>query len=406
MELNLTIIGLLLSIIFSSLEIALISANKLQIDVWIKQKYKLATLTQNILNKKSKFLIVTLIGTTLSNILCSSFCTIYLLKNNLISSHLTFIPIAMIILLFGELLPKNIIRQYSNIMLMILSPIMYSFYILFYPFVLLLNNFNLFNKNTYINIASDLKTNKRLEFKNLYEQAEDVKSIDKNEKEIISNIFKYSTKTVDEVMTPRIEISALSKEMNLDEVAHIFIDSGHSKLPVYNKNIDEIIGMIYLYDLYTKPEKLEDIIKNVIFTPFSKRVTDLMTEFKNKNHSIAIVLDEHGGTAGLITLEDIFEELFGDFEDEFDYEELKINKLNDGSILVNAKMECNIFNEKYNKIIPKGDYETLGGYIINKIGRIPNKNEHLFLDIGQVIIKNSSSRRIKQIQIYLNNNGS
>ena len=98
--------------------------------------------------------------------------------------------------------------------------------------------------------------------------------------------------------------------------------------------------------------------------------------------------------------------MFGDFEDEFDYEELKINKLDDGSILVNAKMECNIFNEKYNKIIPKGDYETLGGYIINKIGRIPNKNEHLFLDIGQVIIKNSSSRRIEQIQIYLNNNGS
>ena len=404
MELNLTIIGLILSIIFSSLEIALISANKLQIDVWIKQNYKLGKLTKNILDQKSKFLIVTLIGTTLSNILCSSFCTIYLIKNNLISSNLTFIPISIVILLFGELLPKNIIREYSNIMLMLLSPIMYFFYILFYPFVILLNNFNLFNKNKYLNITSDLKSTKRLEYRNLYEQVEDVKSIDKNEKEIISNIFKYSSKTVDEVMTPRIDISAISKNMSLDEVAHVFIDSGHSKLPVYNENIDNIIGVIYLYDLYTKPAKLDNIIKEVIFTPFSKLVMDLMTDLKNKNHSISIVLDEHGGTSGLITLEDIFEELFGRFEDEFDYEELDINKLNDGSIILNAKTECNIFNNKFNNIVPRGDYETIGGYIINKIGRIPNLNEHLFLDIGQVIIKKSSSRRIEQIQIFLNNN--
>ena len=403
MELNLTIIGLILSIIFSSLEIALISANKLQIDVWIKQNYKLSRLTKKILDNKSKFLIVSLIGTTLSNILCSSFCTIYLLNNNLISSHLTFIPISIVILLFGELLPKNIIREYANIMLMILSPIMHFFYILFYPFVIILNNFNLFNKNTYLNITSDIKSNKRKEFKNLYEQAEDVKSIDENEKKIISNIFNYSSKTVDEVMTPRIDISAISKNMSLDEVAHVFIDSGHSKLPVYDENIDNIVGMIYLYDLYTKPSNINDIIKEVIYTPFSKLVMDLMTDLKNKNHSIAIVLDEHGGTAGLITLEDIFEELFGEFEDEFDYEELNIKTLKDGSIILNAKTECDTFNEKYNKLIPNGDYETIGGYIINKIGRIPNKNEHLFLDIGQVIIKKASSRRIEQLQIYLNN---
>ena len=225
----------------------------------------------------------------------------------------------------------------------------------------------------------------------------------KMKKKIISNIFNYSSKTVDEVMTPRIDISAISKNMSLDEVAHTFIDSGHSKLPVYDESIDNIVGMIYLYDLYTKPSNINDIIKEVIFTPFSKLVMDLMTDLKNKNHSIAIVLDEHGGTAGLITLEDIFEELFGEFEDEFDYEELNIKTLKDGSIILNAKTECDTFNEKYNKLIPNGDYETIGGYIINKIGRIPNKNEHLFLDIGQVIIKKASSRRIEQLQIYLNN---
>ena len=402
-ELNLTIIGLILSIIFSSLEIALISANTLQIDVWIKQNFKFSLLTKKILDNKSNFLIVTLIGTTLSNILCSSFCTVYLIENNIVTSNLTFIPISIIILLFGELLPKTIIRQYSNIMLLILSPLMYFFHIIFFPLTFIFSNFDIVNKKIFSIGKNELKNIKRQEVKYVYEQANDIESIDKNEKKIISNIFKYSTTIVSEVMTPRTEISAISNDLTLDEIAHIFIDSGHSKLPVYKDNIDNIIGMIYLYDLYTKPSKKEDIIKNVMYVPFSKLITDLMNELKDKNHSIAIVLDEHGGTAGLITLEDIFEELFGDFEDEFDYEELELILNDDGSILVNAKMDCNMFNDKYNNIIPTGDYETLGGYIINKIGRIPSKNEHLFLDIGQVIIKNSTSRRIEQIQIYLKN---
>ena len=401
-ELNLTIIGLILSIIFSSLEIALITANKLQIDVWIKQKYKLGSITKKILENKSKYLIVTLIGTTLSNILCSSFFTVYLINNNIISSSLTFIPISIIILLFGEIIPKTIIREYANIMLMILSPIMILFYYLFYPIVFIFNKLNIFNKEIYLNIKSEKKNIKRQEVKNVYEQADDDTSIESGEKEIISNIFEYSTKNVSEIMTPRTDISAISDQLSLDEIAHIFIDSGHSKLPVYKENIDNIIGMIYLYDLYSKPKNLSEIIKETLTVPFSKPVNDLMEELKEKNLSIAIVIDEHGGTAGLVTIEDIFEELFGDFEDEFDYDEIKMNKNDDGSISVNAKIECNIFNNKFGNIIPEGDYETLGGYIINKIGRIPHENEHLFLDIGQIIIKKSSSRRIKQMQIFLN----
>tara|TARA_S200000501_G_scaffold89229_2_gene82327 strand:+ start:72122 stop:73336 length:1215 start_codon:yes stop_codon:yes gene_type:complete len=402
LELNLTIIGLILSIIFSSLEIALITANKLQIDVWIKQKYKLGNIAKDILENKSKFIIVTLIGTTLSNILCTSFFTVFLINNNIVSSSLTFIPISIVILLFGEIIPKTIIREYSNIMLVIMSPLMISFYYIFYPIVFIFNKFNIFNNEVYLNIKNEKKNLKRQEVKNVYEQAVDDESIESNEKEIISNIFEYSTKNVSEIMTPRTDISAISNQLSLDEIAHIFIDSGHSKLPVYKDNIDNIIGMVYLYDLYSKPKNLSEIIKETLIVPFSKPVNDLMDELKQKNLSIAIVIDEHGGTAGLVTIEDIFEELFGDFEDEFDYNIEEVKENNDGSITINAKIECDIFNSKFGNIFPEGDYETIGGYIINKIGRIPNENEHLFLDIGQVIIKKSSSRRIKQLQIYLN----
>ena len=140
-------------------------------------------------------------------------------------------------------------------------------------------------------------------------------------------------------MTPRINIASISRDSTLDEASHAFIDSGHSKLPIYKDNIDNIIGVIYLYDLFTKPSSLTSIIKDVLYVPFSKSITDLMEQFKKENHSLAIVLDEHGGTAGLITIEDVFEELFGEFEDEFDFEENDSKKLEDGSILVNAKME-------------------------------------------------------------------
>ena len=402
LELNLAIIGLILSIIFSSSEIALISANKLQIDVWIKQKYKLSNLTKHILENKSKYLIVSLIGTNVSNILCTSFATVFFINNTKISSSLIFIPIAVIILLIGEILPKTIIREYANIMMLILSPFIRTFYFVFYPFVMVLNKFNWSEKKIYLNSLTEQKEKKRLEFKNLYEKADDPNSIEKDEQEIISNIFEFSKTAVSEVMTPRTDISAISSDLSLDEIAHAFIDSGHSKLPVYKNNVDNIVGIVYLYDLYTKPSNISEIIKEILYVPFSKLVSDLMSQFKNENHSLAIVLDEHGGTAGLITIEDVFEELFGEFEDEFDYEELKSKKLEDGSVLLNAKMEYEIFNEKYGNIIPNGDYETIGGYIINRIGRIPNKNEHLFLPIGQVIIRNSSSRRIEQVQIYLN----
>ena len=400
LELNLAIIGLISSIIFSSSEIALISANKLQIDVWIKQRYRLGRLTKNILDNKSKYLIVSLIGTNLSNILCSSFFTVYLVKNSMISSNIAFIPIAIIILLLGEILPKTIIREYSNIMILILSPIIQLFYFIFYPLVIVLNKFNWTNTKSYLKQLSKQKEIKREEFQHLYEQVEDLNSMDQDEKEIISNIFEYSKSNASDVMTPRTNISSISVNSTLDETAHSFIDSGHSKLPIYKESIDNIIGVVYIYDLFSKPSNLEAIIKDVLYVPFSKSISDLMEQFKEENHSIAIVLDEHGGTAGLITIEDVFEELFGEFEDEFDFEENDSKKLEDGSILVNAKMECELFNDVYGEIFPEGDYETIGGYITKQINRIPHKNEHLFLPAGHIIIRDASSRKIEKIQIY------
>ena len=309
------------------------------------------------------------------------------------------IPIAIIILLFGEILPKTIIREYANISIVILSPILIISRLLMFPILFIIKKFG-FMDVTENQSSADKLEEKRDDLQFVYEQVVDKETIEKDQQELITNVFEISEITVCEAMTPRTEISAVSKNDSLEKVLHTFIDSGHSKLPVYDKNVDNISGVIYLYDLFNAPKNLQDVMKPVHFTPSSKLLMELMSEFQNSHHAIAIVLDEHGGTAGLITAEDVFEELFGDFEDEFDTNTAEGVTHDDSSISVDAKMDCETYNDRFTDIFPEGDYETLGGFIIAETGRIPNQGECLFTSIGQIEIIKASARRIVQIRIY------
>jgi CBS domain containing-hemolysin-like protein len=241
---------------------------------------------------------------------------------------------------------------------------------------------------------------KRDDIQHAYEQVDDPEAMEDDQKEMISNVFDFRESKVSEVMTPRTDISAISSTESLEKVLHTFIDSGHSKLPVFEKDLDNIIGVVYLYDLFHSPENIQEVIKPVLFIPYTKPVIDLLGEFQSAHHAMAVVLDEHGGSAGLITAEDVFEELFGDFEDEFDVDTKKSEKQADGSIVVDARMDWEDFNDEYENMIPKGDYETVGGYIISQLGRIPNKGEHLFMPIGQTVVIKASARQIHRVQIY------
>ena len=400
LDLNLALLGLILSIVYSSSEIALLSANALQLDVWEKQKIRLAPWASSTLDWKPEYLTVILIGTTLSNILATSFATVYLLRADILPHQLIVVPIAVIILLFGEILPKTIMRKYANFGLLMLSPFLKLSYYLFLPIVLILRQPGWMSVSERFSGSDEELEEKRDDIQHAYEQVDDPEAIESDQKEMISNVFDFRESSVYEAMTPRTEISAISNTDSLEKVLHTFIDSGHSKLPVYEKDLDNIIGVVYLYELFHTPENLQEVIKPVLFVPYSKPVMDLMGEFQTAHHALAIVLDEHGGTAGLITAEDVFEELFGDFEDEFDEDEVKSEMLEDGSIIVNARIDREDFNTKFGNMIPQGEYETLGGYIISQLGRIPNQGEHLFLPIGQVVVKKGSSRQIHQVKIY------
>ena len=400
LDLNLALLGLILSIIYSSAEIALLSANALQLDVWEKQEKYLARLASSILDRKPEYLSVILIGTNLSNILATSFATVYLLRSNLLPHQLIIIPIAIVILLFGEILPKSIMQRYANLGLIILSPILKLSYFLFFPIIFLLRQTGWMNVTERFSKTAEELEEKRDDIQHAYEQVDDPEAMEDDQKEMISNVFDFRESKVSEVMTPRTDISAISSTESLEKVLHTFIDSGHSKLPVFEKDLDNIIGVVYLYDLFHSPENIQEVIKPVLFIPYTKPVIDLLSEFQSAHHAMAVVLDEHGGSAGLITAEDVFEELFGDFEDEFDVDTKKSEKQADGSIVVDARMDWEDFNDEYGNMIPKGDYETVGGYIISQLGRIPNKGEHLFIPIGQTVVIKASARQIHQVQIY------
>jgi len=400
LDLNLALLGLILSIIYSSAEIALLSANALQLDVWEKQEKYLARLASSILDRKPEYLSVILIGTNLSNILATSFATVYLLRSNFLPHQLIIIPIAIVILLFGEILPKSIMQRYANLGLIILSPILKLSYFLFFPIIFLLRQTGWMNVTERFSKTAEELEEKRDDIQHAYEQVDDPEAMEDDQKEMISNVFDFRESKVNEVMTPRTDISAISSTESLEKVLHTFIDSGHSKLPVFEKDLDNIIGVVYLYDLFHSPENIQEVIKPVLFIPYTKPIIDLLGEFQSAHHAMAVVLDEHGGSAGIITAEDVFEELFGDFEDEFDVDTKKSEKQADGSIVVDARMDWEDFNDEYGNMIPKGDYETVGGYIISQLGRIPNKGEHLFIPIGQTVVIKASARQIHQVQIY------
>ena len=397
-DLFFSLLGVIFSILFSSLEIALISSNPFQIDVWSKQGGRLSLLSQKIIKEKEVFLFLILLGTNVSNIVATTFATLYFLMAGW-SNISIIIFISIIILIFGEILPKTFIKNHANIGLVILSPLLIIMYWIFYPIVKLIIKLKWLE--IYKNISEE---ERRQDLQSTFEQVEENESMEKEQQEMISNVFDFSKTSVYKAMTPKNEISCISIDDSLEKAMHIFIESSHSKLPVYKNNIDNIIGMIYLYDLFKGPENLDDIVREILFISYDKPILDIIPDFQKANHSLGIIIDQNGKTSGLITSEDIFEEIFGEFEDEFD-DAPSISKTNsDGSILVSANMKWVEFNNNNNNLIPEGNYETIAGYIISELGRIPHVGEHLFMKIGQVVIKKASSRYIEKVLIFPNRN--
>ena len=226
--------------------------------------------------------------------------------------------------------------------------------------------------------------------------------VNKKESDIISKVLTLGEQRVYEAMRPRTEIVGVEINSTIEEAFALFIDSGYSKLPVYDDNLDNIKGIIYANDLFKSPEDIKSILREAVFVPETKKSLEMLNEFLNKQVSIATVIDEFGGTAGIVTMEDIFEEMFGEIKDEYDVEEDICRKISDNTYLISGKAEIDFINEKLGLNIPTGDYETIAGYITTQLGRIPAQGENVSIDGFSILILRASQIKIDAVRLIDN----
>ena len=412
------IISLILSAFFSGMEIAYVSSDKLNLEIQKKQAGFISNILRRITKEPSKFISTMLIGNNFALVVYGFFMGDFIINYLLINiiselNELTIVLIqtsisTVIILIAAEFIPKTVFQIYSDFFIRIFAVPAYIFYIIFSPLTNTVTLISDYILNKFFN--TDSKESKlsftKVELENFIENEiqHSQEEID-TEIEIFQNALELSEIKARDIMVPRTEIIAIDLKMNIKDVKKVFIDTGFSKLPVYKKSIDNIIGYIHSFDFLKKPEDIKSFLLPIEFIPEPMFVNEVLQILTKQRKSLAVVIDEYGGASGILTIEDIVEELFGEIEDEHDNVEYFEKRVNKDEIEVSARLEVEYINNKYKMELPLSDsYETLGGLIFNKIEYIPNEEEIIIIDDYKINIKEATSSKIEKILISKNIN--
>ncbi|MDG0967530.1 MAG: hemolysin family protein [Flavobacteriaceae bacterium] len=412
----LVIVGcLMLSAFFSGMEIAFVSSNRIRLALQIKQpgivSVALAKLTKN----PSKFIATTLVGNNIALVIYGLFMGEFLiaqlypeaLGNTDLSLSIVFVQTlisAVVILITAEFLPKVFFQIYANALLQFFALPTVLFYYVLSP---LTNAFlwlsNVILRRVFKTSDDHIPTAfSRVDLEEyVTEHVESTENEDiESEVQIFHNALAFTNRKAREIMVPRAEITAVDRYVSPNELINLFSSSGFSKILVYKGNLDNVVGYIHAFDLFRKPSNIRTITHPVEFVPESMFIKDILSQLIKKRKSIAIVLDEYGGTAGMITLEDIVEELFGEIEDEHDNIALIERKLDSGTYLFSARLEVDYLNDKYKLNLHESDqYETLGGYIVHHTENIPDKDQVVTIGDFQFEIQKVTASKIELIKI-------
>ena len=396
------LICLLLSAFFSGMEIAYVSANKIHIEIEKKQEGLLAGILNRLTRKPSKFIATMLIGNNVALVVYGLFMGDLLMQwfQGFLPASSSFVGLMLtdfslltqtiistiIILLTAEFLPKVIFQIYANTLLKVLALPAYIFYLLFSlisEFVIKVSDLIL---KTFFRTDGDQVqlTFSKLELGDYIteqmESIEEEEDID-SEIQIFQNALEFSEVKAREVMIPRTEIVAVEFHESPKTLATLFTETGLSKILVYKENIDNIIGYVHSYELFKKPKSIKSILLPAEMVPESMFIHEILNVLTKKRKSIAVVLDEYGGTSGIMTVEDIIEELFGEIEDEHDSTNLEEKQIDTDIYRFSARLEVDYLNEQYKLNLPEGEeYETLGGLIVHETGEIPEQNAEIRID--------------------------
>ncbi|MFP2997433.1 hemolysin family protein [Spongiivirga sp. MCCC 1A20706] len=409
-------IALILSAFFSGMEIAYVSANKIHIEIEKKQAGFLSSILHKITKRPSKFIATMLVGNNISLVIYGFYMGDLLMQfiakeySGLSGASSLLIQTAistLIILLTAEFLPKVFFQIYANTLVKVFALPAYLFYLVFTPiseFVLWISN---------IVLKSFFKTDGdqvQLAFSKvelgdyITEQMETVNEHDDvdSEIQIFQNALEFSGVKAREVMVPRTEIAALEIHESPSVLRKMFIETGHSKILIYKNTIDDIIGYVHSFELFKKPKTIKSILLPIEFIPETMMVNDVLDVLTKKRKSVAVVLDEYGGTSGLITVEDIIEELFGEIEDEHDVTDLIEEQLSENTYKLSARLDVDYINETFKLDLPEEEhYETLGGMITSHTENIPEQDEIVQIEEYQFTILEVSNTKIDTILLEI-----
>jgi putative hemolysin len=415
MEISIIIICLILAAFFSGMEIAFISSNKIYLEIEKKQDNFLSQILTRLTEKPSKFIASMLIGNTIVLVTYGFFMGELLMRwitglgfnfTNLSNVLIQTTISTFVVLITSEFVPKVFFQIYANKLIKFFAVPAYFFHLLFYfisSFVLWISDFIL---RRFFRTEGDQVQLffSKIELGNyITEQmssVEDHENVD-SEIQIFQNALEFSGVKARDIMSPRTEISAVEIYDSVTELKEKFIETGYSKILVYQNSLDDVLGYVHSFELFKKPRTIKSVMIPVEFVPetiFIKDVLDLLTK---KRKSIAIVLDEYGGTSGMITIEDIVEELFGEIEDEHDSEEELIEKqLEDDQYLFSTRLDVEYLNQIYKLNIPESDsYGTLGGFIVDFTKEIPQKGEQIVIDKFHFTIEEATNKKIELVKM-------
>lgn len=392
---------------FSSTETAFSCLNKIRVMNWANGGNKRAKLVLKIANNYDKLITNVLIGNNIVNILATTIATIIFgqiwYNDQSLAATMTTVIMTLVVLIFGEILPKTMAKCFPEKYAMFSAPIIYGISFVFYPLSLFFLLLQKLVKKIF-RMPKESVTNEELI--TIINEAENTGGIDKENGELIRSAVEFDDVVVGKIFTPRVDITAVEKSMSMDEIFEIFKKSGFSRLPVYDKNIDNIIGFIheknfFLAKVENKPN-INDIIQPVLFTQEQVKVDDLLKHLQKNKSQIAIVIDEFGGTDGLVTMEDCIEELVGEIYDESDKVEEPIQKIDDKNFIVLGSVELETFFDLF-KIkadnLEEIESTTVGGWICEHLGLLPNKGVSFEYQNVKIEVYENVRHRISKVKV-------
>ncbi|MBE6051531.1 MAG: HlyC/CorC family transporter [Clostridium sp.] len=408
-EIILLIVLLVLSGFFSMAETALMSLSKIRIRHMVEEKVKGAKLVEKLLEEPNKLLGAILIGNNIVNIGASSLATnltAKLLGGSEASIAISTFAMTILVLIFGEITPKSIAKQKSESVSLFVSKPIRLCVIIFKPFVAVFTGIS----SVFIRLfGGDPKATEPFiteeELKTMVGVSEEEGVLEDVEKEMIFNVFDFADMQVKDVMVQRVNVTAIDSEATYDEILDVVKKEQFSRIPVYNENIDDVIGILNVKDLIIAGDTSEDFkVLNYVREPFYtfefKKIAEVFNEMKKTRTPMAVVLDEYGGTVGIITMEDIIEEIVGEIEDEYDEENNTIQIVKEDEYIVDGSAKLHDISELIGVNVESEELDSVGGLIIEELGRIPESKEEVLINDLRFVVEELDKNRIKKVRIY------